>query len=81
VAVDLDLPRAFSGDVRQLFHDLVAASETVPGVRAATVAMRLPTQVTGPPHARAPRRRARARITGDVAAGEPHVLRTPSAFR
>jgi putative ABC transport system permease protein len=70
VAVDLDLPRAFSGDVRQLFHDLVAASETVPGVRAATVAMRLPTQVTG--------LRTRVHLAGERELPSPATLRPVS---
>ena len=70
VAVDLDLPRAFNGDVRQLFHDLVAASETVPGVRSATVAMRLPTQVAG--------LRTRVRLSGERELASPATLRPVS---
>jgi predicted permease len=70
VAVDLDLPRAFNGDVRQLFHDLVAASETVPGVRAATIAMRLPTQVPG--------LRTRVRLAGERELASPATLRPVS---
>jgi hypothetical protein len=70
VAVDLDLPRAFTGDVRQLFHDLVAASETVPGVQSATVAMRLPTQVAG--------LRTRVRLSGARELASPATLRPVS---
>lgn len=47
VAVDLSLRGAFSGDARQLFRELVAQSETLPGVQAVSVSMRLPTQVIG----------------------------------
>jgi putative ABC transport system permease protein len=74
VAVDLDLPRGFNGDVRQVFRDLMAASETVPGVRAATVAMRLPTQVPG--------LRTRLRLAGERELASPATLRpvTPTFF-
>lgn len=47
IAVDLYLRGAFSGDTQPLFRELVAQSETLPGVQAVSVSMRLPTQVTG----------------------------------
>ncbi len=47
VAVRVFPPRSFDGDAQQLFRELAAASETLPGVDAAAWAMRLPTQVGG----------------------------------
>ncbi|MGH9384585.1 MAG: ABC transporter permease, partial [Vicinamibacterales bacterium] len=37
----------FNGDARQLFHQLISESATIPGVDAAAWAMRLPTQIVG----------------------------------
>ena len=67
VGVDLVLRGTFQGDARQLFRELVEASESIPGVRAATVSMRLPTQVTG--------LRAPVRIVGEAALKMPATLR------
>jgi putative ABC transport system permease protein len=47
VAVDLDLRGSRTGDSRPLFHELIAASETLPGVRSAAVSLQLPTQLAG----------------------------------
>ena len=67
VGVDLVLRGTFQGDARQLFHEVVAASESLPGVRAATVSMRLPTQVTG--------LRAPVRVVGERELNSPATLR------
>jgi putative ABC transport system permease protein len=47
LSVELSLGRGFSGDARQLFRELIAGAETLPGIEAAAVAMRLPTQIVG----------------------------------
>jgi hypothetical protein len=47
VAVSLDMRRTQPGEVAPLFTRLVNATETLPGVRSAAVAFRLPTDVTG----------------------------------
>jgi predicted permease len=47
IAVRLFPPRSFDGDAQRLFQDLAATSETVPGVEAVALSMRLPTQVGG----------------------------------
>ena len=47
VAVRLFPPRSFDGDAQQLFRELAARSEALPGVEAVAVTMRLPTQVGG----------------------------------
>jgi putative ABC transport system permease protein len=67
VAVELDLRSAFKGDARQLFRDLLAQAESVPGVEAAAWTMRLPTQIPG------------LRTTVNVL-GEPS-LETPATLR
>ena len=70
VAVDLYLRGAFNGDARQLFRELVATSETVPGVQAVAVSMLLPTQVTG--------LRAPVRVLGEPEFNSPATLRPVS---
>ena len=74
VAVDLYLRGSFSGDARQLFRDLVARTETLPGVQAVSVSMRLPTQVIG--------LRAPIRLAGERPLDSPATLRpvSPSYF-
>ena len=74
VAVDLDLRGRRPGDPRPLFHELVAAAETVPGVRSAAVSLQLPTQLAG--------LRAAVRIAGGPDAQSTAVLRpiTPGYF-
>jgi len=67
VAVDLYLRGGFSGDSRQLFRQLIDHASTIPGVRAAAVSMRLPTQIAG--------LRAPVQIVGETAAAAPAVLR------
>lgn len=48
LAVDLYLRGSVTGDVRQLFRELVESAEAIPGVRSAAVAMRLPSaQMSG----------------------------------
>jgi predicted permease len=47
VAVRVFPPRSFASDVQQLFRELAASSETLPGVEAVAWSMRLPTQVGG----------------------------------
>ncbi|MGH9387387.1 MAG: hypothetical protein ACRD2N_24245, partial [Vicinamibacterales bacterium] len=47
VSVNLYLRGVFNGDARQLFHQLISESATIPGVDAAAWAMRLPTQIVG----------------------------------
>ena len=70
IAVDVFLRGGFPGDTQQLFRTLIASTESVPGVRRAAVAMRLPTQVAGI--------RAPVRIVGESAAAVPSVLRPVS---
>ncbi len=70
VAVDLYLRGVFEGDARQLFRQLIAQSETLPGVRSAAVSMRLPTQVTG--------LRTRVRLAGEPELASPATLRPVS---
>jgi putative ABC transport system permease protein len=70
VAVDLNLRNTVNGDVRQLFRSLVAASETLPGVQSAAIAMRLPTQVPGV--------RTRIRVAGERELATPATLRPVS---
>src|SRR2546428_166453 len=47
LAVDLYLRGGIAGDERQLFRDLIANAEAIPGVRSATVALMLPTRIAG----------------------------------
>jgi putative ABC transport system permease protein len=47
VAADLYLRGVFDGDARQLIRELIAQSESIPGVEAVAWSMRLPTQVPG----------------------------------
>jgi predicted permease len=47
VAIDLYLRGSAIGDARQLFRELIEASQEVAGVQSAAVAMRLPTDLTG----------------------------------
>lgn len=47
IAVDLYLRGGVAGDARQLFPQLVAAAESVPGVESAAMTMHLPTGVSG----------------------------------
>ena len=47
VAVDLDLRGSGPRDPRQLFHELIATAETLPGVRSAAVSLQLPTELAG----------------------------------
>jgi putative ABC transport system permease protein len=70
VAVDLYLRGAFNGDARQLFRELVATSEAIPGVQSVAVSMRLPTQVTG--------LRAPVRVLGERELNSPATLRPVS---
>jgi hypothetical protein len=70
VAVDLYLRGAFSGDTRPLFRELVAQGETLPGVQAVSVSMRLPTQVTG--------LRAPVRVWGERELNSPATWRPVS---
>lgn len=70
VAVDLYLRGAFNGDARQLFRELVATSEAIPGVQTVAVSMRLPTQVTG--------LRAPVRVLGERELNSPATLRPVS---
>ena len=74
VAVDLSLRGSFNGDTRQLFRDLVATTERLPGVQSATVAMRLPTQLIG--------LRAPTSVVGEGELSVPATLRpvSPSYF-
>jgi hypothetical protein len=74
VAVDLDLRGSRTGDPRLLFHALVAAAETLPGVRAAAVSLLLPTQLAGL-RAGARRRRFGSAIDGRTAADHVEILR------
>jgi predicted permease len=67
VAIELDLRGAFKGDTRQLFRDLLAQTESVPGVEAAAWTMRLPTQIPG------------LRTTVSVLGESP--LKTPATLR
>jgi predicted permease len=46
LAVELSLRGGVTNDVRGLYRDLVSAAEGIPGVRAAAVSLRLPTQIT-----------------------------------
>jgi putative ABC transport system permease protein len=70
VGVDLYLRGAFSGDTRQLFRELVAQGETVAGIQAVSVSMRLPTQVTG--------LRAPVRVWGERELNSPATWRPVS---
>jgi predicted permease len=70
VSVDLYLRGAFHGDARELFRELVANSEVLPGVQAVAVSMRLPTQVTG--------LRAPVRVLGERPLSSPATLRPVS---
>ena len=70
VSVDLYLRGAFHGDARELFRELVANSEVLPGIQTAAVSMRLPTQVTG--------LRAPVRVFGEQALSSPATLRPVS---
>lgn len=74
LAVDLYLRGAFTGDARQLFRDLVANCETLPGVDAVAVSMRLPTQIPGV--------RARVHWLGEPDLDSPATLRpiSPNYF-
>ena len=47
IAVDLYLRNGIGGDVRQLFHHLIDDAEQLSGVRSASVALRLPTEIAG----------------------------------
>ena len=47
LAIDLYLRGGIAGDERQLFRDLIANAEAIPGVRSATVALMLPTRIAG----------------------------------
>ena len=47
LAIDLYLRGGIAGDERQLFRDLIANAEAIPGVRSAAVALPLPTRVAG----------------------------------
>jgi putative ABC transport system permease protein len=47
ISVRVFPPRSYNGDVTQLFRDLAASADAVPGVDAVTWALRLPTQVGG----------------------------------
>jgi hypothetical protein len=66
----LSLRGAFNGDARQLFRELVATSEAIPGVQTVAVSMRLPTQVTG--------LRAPVRVLGEGELNSPATLRPVS---
>jgi putative ABC transport system permease protein len=70
VAVDLYLRGTFNGDARQLFRELVATSEAIPGVQTVAVSMRLPTQVAG--------LRAPVRVLGERELNSPASLRPVS---
>ena len=74
LAVDLDFRGSGTTDTRQLFRDLVAAAETLPGVDAAAVSLQLPTQVAG--------LRAEIQVVGAPATPSTAVLRliTPRYF-
>ena len=74
VAVDLDLRGHQTVDARQLFHEVIAAAGTIPGVRSAAVSLQLPTQLAG--------LRAAVRVAGGRDAQSPAVLRpvTPEYF-
>lgn len=74
VAVDLDLRGSRTGDSRQLFHELIEAAETLPGVRSAAVSLQLPTQLAG--------LRAKVRVAGGPEPQSTAVLRpiTPRYF-
>jgi predicted permease len=49
LAVELSLRGGVTNDVSGLYRDLVGAAEGIPGVRAAAVSLRLPTQLTSLP--------------------------------
>jgi putative ABC transport system permease protein len=70
VAVDLTLRGTFDGDSRPLFRELIAQAETIPGVEAVSVSMRLPTQLTG--------LRAPVQIVGGAKLDSPATLRPVS---
>ena len=71
VAVDLYLRGVFNGDARQLFHELMTESETVPGVASAAWALRLPTQIPG--------LRTTVNVIGEAPLETPATLRLVSA--
>jgi predicted permease len=67
VAIDLDLRGSRTGDPRPLFHELIAAAETLPGIRSAAVSLQLPTQLAG--------LRAQVRVVGGSDVQSTAVLR------